>query len=75
MGPIGWIFCGVALVVVLWWWLRPVHWQDGEGAVGSDNPLTDTDVGSTRWWFFGRGEGRWFTGFLAWYENMFRRRR
>jgi hypothetical protein len=74
MGPIGWTICGVALVVVLWWWLRPVHWMDGEGRIGPANPLADSDAGSLRWWFFSRGEGRWLTNTIAWYENTFRRR-
>jgi hypothetical protein len=74
MGPFGWTICIVALVVVLWWWIRPVHWKDGEGSLEPDNPLHDSDVGSLRWWFFGRGQGRFLTNAFAWYENTFRRR-
>lgn len=72
------IFVGIAVAIVLigglvYWFNRPVTWQDGEGIDEPDNPLLDTDLGSTRWgWMRKSDEGRVFGLFLTlrdWWEN------
>jgi hypothetical protein len=78
-----WIVVGVATVVVLgllYWWRRPVSWQDGESsALDDEGALLDTDGGRSRWWWFGDYEANRFTQWLFnlkdWLENEGRRRK
>jgi hypothetical protein len=80
MGHNLWVEIGIGalvLAVLLYWWLRPVHWTDGEGQISPSNPFDDTDVGSFRWWYFNHTEeGRVLrTGLNLrdWWENERRR--
>ena len=71
------IAVGVALVLVLallYWWRRPVGWQDGENtALEDEGPLLDTDFGRSRWWWWFGHDANWFTQWLFnlkdWFEN------
>ena len=68
----------VALGALVYWWLRPVTWQDAEGTFDDNtNPLMDTDTGSLAWFFRHRTEEGRFLGFTLglrdWWENERRR--
>ena len=60
------IAVGVILLVgLVYWFNRPVTWQDGEGNDVIESPLIDSDVGSWRWsWMRGSEEGRALGFFL-----------
>ena len=78
-----WIAVAVAAVLVLglvYWWRRPVGWQEGESSVLEDEgPLLDTDFGRSRWWWFDDDEAnratQWLFNLKDWFENETRRRK
>lgn len=64
----------VALGGLVYWWMRPVSWQDSEGVFDDPrNPYMDTDTGSWRWAIMrGTDEGQaagWLLNLRDWIEN------
>lgn len=69
----------VAVGGVIYWWRRPVSWQDGEdSALHDEGPLLDTDLGRSRFWLFETSSENRLVGWLLnlrdWFENERRRR-
>ncbi|MCX6365387.1 MAG: hypothetical protein NTX57_01610 [Armatimonadetes bacterium] len=78
-----WIAIGLATVAVLallFWWRRPVSWEDGESSTLHDEgPLLDTDGGRSRWWWFFSYDAnrltQWLFNLKDWFENQGHRRK
>ena len=60
---------------LVYWWKRPVSWEDGEGPVRDESDLMDTDLGSTRWSLVRDSDVGFLLRLQAWWENERRRGR